>query len=159
VDPPRSFDERRRDSLALLAAGQADAWVATSSSDGVAHLVPLSIGWTGQDIVLVTDERSITARNLRASGVARLAFGGTRDVVMIDADVVEEASVPEGGAFVDTFAEQSGWDPRLGADAAAHRVIVLRPKRLQAWREVNEIAGRTLMREGVWLDEASATDG
>lgn len=29
--------------------------------------------------------------------------------------------------------------------------MVLRPLRLQAWREVNEIRGRTLMRDGSWL--------
>jgi len=28
---------------------------------------------------------------------------------------------------------------------------VLRPLRVQAWREANEIAGRTLMRDGAWL--------
>jgi hypothetical protein len=25
------------------------------------------------------------------------------------------------------------------------------PDRVQAWREVNELPGRTLMRDGVWL--------
>jgi hypothetical protein len=29
---------------------------------------------------------------------------------------------------------------------------VLRPERIQAWREADEIAGRTLMRDGAWLD-------
>jgi hypothetical protein len=28
---------------------------------------------------------------------------------------------------------------------------VLRPRRIQAWRESNEIPGRTLMRDGTWL--------
>jgi hypothetical protein len=28
---------------------------------------------------------------------------------------------------------------------------VLRPVRVQAWREVNEIPERTLMRDGTWL--------
>ena len=38
-------------------------WVATSSSDGAAHLVPLSIGWTGEAIVIVTEQRSPTSRH------------------------------------------------------------------------------------------------
>ena len=29
--------------------------------------------------------------------------------------------------------------------------LVLRPERVQAWRESDEIAGRTLMRRGSWL--------
>jgi len=28
---------------------------------------------------------------------------------------------------------------------------VLRPEQIQAWREENELAGRTLMRGGAWL--------
>jgi len=31
------------------------------------------------------------------------------------------------------------------------RFLVLRPLRIQAWREVNELPGRTLMRAGAWL--------
>jgi hypothetical protein len=158
VSEPRSFDERRHDALAILGAPRADAWVATSSSDGAVHLVPLSIGWTGNDIVLVTEQSSATARNLSARGVARVGIGGTRDVVMIDAEVVSETPVPDGGELLDTFAGQSGWDPRGGSDADAYRVVVLRPVRLQAWREANEIAGRTLMRDGVWLDHVRPPD-
>ena len=30
--------------------------------------------------------------------------------------------------------------------------LVLRPERIQAWRESNELAGRLLMRDGAWLD-------
>jgi hypothetical protein len=29
--------------------------------------------------------------------------------------------------------------------------LVLRPVRIQAWRESDEIAGRTLMRDGAWV--------
>ena len=155
---PRSYDERRHDALTILGAPGADAWVATSSADGAPYLVPLSIGWTGNDIVLVTEQRSLTARNLSARGVARVGVGGTRDLVMIDAEVASEVAVPDGGEMLDTFAEQSGWDPRGESDAEAYRVIVLRPVRLQAWREANEIADRTLMRDGAWLDEVHRPD-
>ena len=33
----------------------------------------------------------------------------------------------------------------------AYVYVVLAPERIQAWREANEIAGRTLMRHGKWL--------
>lgn len=41
------------------------------------------------------------------------------------------------------------WDPREGANDYAYFRIV--PDRVQAWREVNELPGRTLMRDGAWL--------
>jgi hypothetical protein len=31
------------------------------------------------------------------------------------------------------------------------RFLVLRPQRIQAWQEVNELPGRTLMRGGAWI--------
>jgi hypothetical protein len=31
------------------------------------------------------------------------------------------------------------------------RFLVLRPQRIQAWREANELTGRTLMRSGEWM--------
>jgi hypothetical protein len=37
------------------------------------------------------------------------------------------------------------------ASAPSAAVHVLRPIRILAWREVNEIAGRTLMRDGRWV--------
>jgi hypothetical protein len=30
-------------------------------------------------------------------------------------------------------------------------LMLLRPQRIQAWREVNELRGRTVMRSGEWL--------
>jgi len=44
---------------------------------------------------------------------------------------------------------QADWDPRTAG--ASHAYLVLRPERIQAWREENELAGRTLMRDGTWL--------
>ena len=151
--PPRSFEQRRADALATLSARAADAWVSTASPDGTAHLVPLSIGWSGATIVLVTVAESPTARNLARMRRARVALGGTRDVVMIDAELVGDrplAETPDG--LVDMFAAQSGWDPRAEPDQDVYRSFELRPVRLQAWRESNEITGRTLMRDGAWLD-------
>ena len=48
------------------------------------------------------------------------------------------------------YVTQSGWDPR--AAGVPFVVHVLTPVRIQAWREANEIEGRTLMRDGRWLD-------
>ena len=152
--PPRGTDERKADALALLSAPEADAWVATASADGQAYLVPLSIGWTGESIVLVTEARSMTAKNLARALRTRLAVGGTRDVVMIDAELVRDHRVLDAPAtLVETFVTQSGWDPTKDSNAADYRLFELRPVQLQAWREGNEIAGRTLMRNGSWVDQ------
>ena len=145
---PRDAATRKTDTLAMLATPGIDVWVASSSASGVPHLVPLSLAWTQQRVVIAVEGSSLTARNLTASGVARLAMGPTRDVVMIDARVEEAVAVAAEGAPGAAYAEQADWDPR---GSTGYVFFVLRPIRIQAWREVNEIPGRTLMREGRWL--------
>jgi len=40
------------------------------------------------------------------------------------------------------------WDPR---GLPGYAFLVLRPIRIQAWRESNELDGRVLMRAGDWV--------
>ena len=94
------------------------------------------------------DESSVTARNLAASGEARLAVGPTRDVVMIDAVLERAVGVAADEALGAAYVAQADWDPRR---SPGYVFLVLRPVRVQAWREVNEIVGRDLMRDGRWL--------
>jgi hypothetical protein len=147
---PRTGSERKTDVLAKLDARHADAWVASASSAGKAHLVPLSYAWDGERIILAIQQTSATARNITASDRARLALGGTRDVVMIDATldaVIDlEQTSPQ---LADAYAQQADWDPRSAG--GGYVFVLLRPERIQAWREADEIAGRTLMRAGDWL--------
>lgn len=149
-EPPRTPEERKAHALAKLAAKEADVWVATASPDGVAHLVPLSLGWDGDRVILAVDRRSATGRNLEASRRARLALGPERDVVMLDAvvvSIVDVATAP--AALAEAYAGQADWDPRDEPDGYVYAVLA--PERIQAWRESNEIPGRTLMRKGHWL--------
>ena len=44
---------------------------------------------------------------------------------------------------------RSGFDPR--ALATPYRWFRISPRRIQAWREVNELTDRELMRDGRWL--------
>jgi hypothetical protein len=149
VAPPRPPEQRKADVLAQLGAPAADVWVATASPDGVAHLVPLSLAWDGEQVTLALERSSVTARNLESSGRARLGVGPTRDVVLLDAVVTSVVPVDEAPSSVaDAYAAQADWDPR-GNDGYVY--VVLRPERIQAWREANEIAGRTLLRDGRWL--------
>lgn len=69
---------------------------------------------------------------------------------MIDAGLEQAYSLDEVPAgLARRYALQAGWDPRNSGDQM--RFLVLRPQRIQAWREVNELPGRTLMRGGAWI--------
>jgi hypothetical protein len=152
---PRTLEQRKVDTLSLLSAPAADAWVATASPDGIAHMVPLSIAWTDDRILLVTEARSLTVRNLNTSKLARLGVGGTRDVVLIVAELVGDYALGEASAqLVGAYVSQSDWDPTASPDADAYRLLELRPVQIQAWREIDEISDRTLMRNGEWNQAA-----
>ncbi len=144
---PRDPAARKADTLAKLAAVPVDGWVA-SAGDAGPYLVPLSLAWIGERIVLALDGASRTARNVVAHGAARIGVGPTRDVVMIDARL--ERTVPAGDddALGEAYVARSDWDPRR---ADGYVFLVLRPERIQAWREADEIPGRTLMRGGAWV--------
>ena len=147
----RSAEQRKADTLALLSSTVVDVWVSTASADnGVSpHLVPVSLAWVDERVVVAIQASSRTARDLATHGVARLGVGPTRDVVMIDAvlDAVHDVGTAP-PVIVEGYLAQSDWDPRA---SPGYVLVVLRPTRIQAWRESNEIAGRTLMRDGRWL--------
>jgi hypothetical protein len=145
---PRDRVTRKADLLAALTAPAADVWVATASPEAAPYLVPLSLAWIDDRAVIALEERSVTARNLVASGVARLAVGPTRDVALIDAVLERSADVDDDESLGEAYAAQADWDPR---GVPGYVFLVLRPTRIQAWRESNELSGRVLMREGAWL--------
>jgi hypothetical protein len=145
---PRDRETRKADALSMVATPAIDVWVATASATGSPHLVPLSLAWVGERVIIAVDESSVTARNLAASGEARLAVGPTRDVVMIDAVLERAVGVAADEALGAAYVAQADWDPRR---SPGYVFLVLRPVRVQAWREVNEIVGRDLMRDGRWL--------
>ncbi|MFE2559858.1 pyridoxamine 5'-phosphate oxidase family protein [Streptomyces sp. NPDC059352] len=139
---PRSRAQRRRDTEHRL-AHDVDVWVATASPDGAPYLVPLSFDWDGEALLVATPANSPTGRNLAATRLARLGLGHTRDVSMIDGDVevLEIDALP--GDRGDRFAERTGFDPRTLT--TPYRWFRITPRRVQAWREANELAGRELL--------------
>ncbi len=148
TEPARDALTRKADTLAMLATPEIDVWVATASAAGGPHLVPVSLAWVDDHAVIAVAAGSVTAENLVASGSARLAVGPTRDVVMIDAELERTLDVAEDDVLGAAYASQADWDPRT---SPGYLFLVLRPVRIQAWREANEIPGRTLMRDGTWL--------
>jgi Pyridoxamine 5'-phosphate oxidase len=150
--PPRTRRQRARDALQRL-EHDIDAWVATADpGGGTPYLVPLSFLWDGHTLLVATPASSPTGRNLQATGKARVGVGPTRDLVLIEATV--QASVAAGeipDQVGEAFAAKAGFDPRR---LTGYRYFRLRPERLQAWREADELEGRDLMRGGAWLDPA-----
>ncbi|MFG2263578.1 pyridoxamine 5'-phosphate oxidase family protein [Streptomyces sp. NPDC048720] len=147
--PARTAEQRKKDTLHRL-EHDVDAWVATAGADGGApYLVPLSFVWDGATLLIATPAESPTGRNLAATGRVRLGIGPTRDVVIVEgaARVVAPEDLPEEDAEV--FAGKTGFDPRRLATRYLYFTVL--PRRVQAWREENELAGRELMRDGAWL--------
>jgi nitroimidazol reductase NimA-like FMN-containing flavoprotein (pyridoxamine 5'-phosphate oxidase superfamily) len=147
--PARTPEQRKHDTLQRL-EHDVDAWIATADGEsGTPYLVPLSFLWDGGTVLVATLAASPTGRNLRATGKARVGIGPTRDVVLIEGtvDAVPATEIP--AEVGDTFAAKTGFEPR--ALAGPYLYFRIRPQRLQAWREANELAGRELMRDGEWL--------
>jgi Pyridoxamine 5'-phosphate oxidase len=145
---PRSRAQRRADTEHRL-DHDVDLWVASASPDGAPFLVPLSFDRDGEALLLATPEKSPTGRNLAATRAVRLALGHTRDVVMIDGEVevLEIDALPRETG--DRFAARAGFDPR--PLTTPYRWFRVTPRRIQAWREADELSERELMRDGHWL--------
>ncbi len=114
----------------------------------MAQLVPLSMAWAQERIIIAVSATSRTARDIQGAGHCRVGLGPTRDVVMVDALLEAAVPVEEAGGIAEAYAAQADWDPRA---STGYVYLVLRPTRIQAWREANEIPGRTIMRDGRWL--------
>ncbi len=147
--PPRSRQQRKQDALERLER-DVDAWVATADEgSGTPYLVPLSFLWDGVTLLIATPSSSPTARNLQATEKIRLGVGPTRDVVLVEgtAEALAASEVPN--EVGDAFTAKTGFDPRQLSNPYLY--FRIHPRRLQAWREANELEGRELMRGGVWL--------
>jgi Pyridoxamine 5'-phosphate oxidase len=150
---PRTPEQRIRDSLRRL-EHDVDAWVATADpGSGTPYLVPLSFLWEGRTMLVAMPSASPTGRNLQATRKVRLGIGPTRDLVLIEGTVQAIQAAGEIPDDVgDAFAAKAGFDPRQLA--TTYLYFRIHPRRLQAWREANELEGRELMRDGHWLVES-----
>ena len=131
---------------------EADIWIATASDDGAPHLIPLSLAWDGSNILVATPTASPTTRNILATGRARASLADTNDVVIVRAaaQAIPFAEVPT--AIAESFVARVGWDPgnQAGGDWS---LLTLTPEVVLAWRGEPELAGRIIMRHGVWLTD------
>lgn len=141
---PRTPQERVRDTLDRL-EHDVDAWIATCG-DGTPHMVPLSFLWDSATLLVATSRSSRTGRNLLATGEVRVGIGPTRDLVLIEGTALPADDVPG-----DEFVAKTGFDPRL---LPGYQYFRIHLTRVQAWRAVDELPGRDLMRDGRWLTSA-----
>jgi hypothetical protein len=148
AEPARSTSQRKSDALERL-GGDVDLWVASGDEAGNAYLVPLSYYWDGSTLTMATPRSSRTAVNLERAGWARVALGPTRDVLIVEGPV-EAIPIEREVALGDAHARATGFDPRTYAQEYVY--LRLTPDVVLAWREANELAGRQIMRSGVWLD-------
>ena len=138
------------DALAKLEAVEVNVWVASASPSGAVHLVPVTHTWNGSQIVLATGPRSRTVANVTGNPRVRLALGETRDVVAIDAALIEAVrSSTVTPLMAEAYAAQAGWDPRTAGDDYVY--LVFGPERIQVWSEGEDPVGRTVMRSGSWV--------
>ncbi|MFI6317066.1 pyridoxamine 5'-phosphate oxidase family protein [Nonomuraea sp. NPDC050556] len=147
--PARTKTQRRIDTLYRL-EHDIDCWVATADAGGAPYMMPLSFLWDNETLLLSTNAANPTARNLVANGAARIGIGLTRDVILIEgaAETLDPAELSQEEG--DAFAVKTGFDPR--ALKSPYLYFRVRPLRLQAWREVNELEERDLIVDGVWVE-------
>jgi nitroimidazol reductase NimA-like FMN-containing flavoprotein (pyridoxamine 5'-phosphate oxidase superfamily) len=144
MEPPRSLRQRKQDTIGRLES-DVDVWIASADADGDAYLLPLSFLWDDKGVVVATLRSSVTARNMSRGGRVRLGLGQLRDVTVIDGT----AEPINDDATAEAFATRHDWDPR--GETGDYTFFRISPRRIQAWREVNELPGRELMRDGRWL--------
>ena len=148
--PPRTTAQRRSDALRALQEG-VNVWVASAGAQGEAYLIPLSYLRDGERLTMATPEASRTARNLRRAGRARVALPAACDVVILEGPI---GCIPidADDELAAAHAAAAGFDPRREAERYVY--LRLTPIRTDAWRDVAELPGCRIMRDGHWCDDA-----
>ncbi len=126
-----------------------NVWLATASPDGDPHLVPLSLAWIDDQIVVATPSDTITAKNAAANGRGRATLDSADDVAIFDVaiDVVDYRTADR--TLIGGYVTRVGWDP--GDNDGEWSLLILTLLRGQAWNGPGEMAGRTIIRDGAWL--------
>ena len=88
---------------------------------------------------------------MKRSHQARLAIGETRDVLIVDAEVKIVPIAEADPSVSDAFLKRNGWDPRLAATEMVY--FTMTPLSMQAWSSEEELTGRTIMRDGKWIED------
>ena len=98
---------------------------------------------------MATPQESVTVRNLSRAGRMRVSLPSTQDVVILEGPI-EVIPVDSDETLAEAHARAAGFDPRQEPNLYVY--LRLTPTFVQAWRNVAELQGRTIMRDGTWLD-------
>lgn len=141
----RSVEERIADALAVFDRDR-DCFFATTNPDQRPNVVPLSVVWHANEFVLCTRRSTRTVKNLVERPFARLVFGATRDVVLIDAACeIRDLSNLHANALT-AFHDHVGWD--IARETERYVALVCQPETVQSWRQEPEAI---LMKAGAWV--------
>jgi hypothetical protein len=145
MSEPRTLDQRKADALRRFAE-DVDCFFATTNSDRRPNVVPLSVLWRRGAFLLCTRRSTQTVRNIAARPAARLVYGSTRDVVLVDVTtaLVELRDVHPDD--LDAYREHVGWN--IAAESDRYVAIRCLPHTILAWQQEPEA---TLMRGSRWL--------
>ena len=145
----RTTAQRIADTLELLARN-GDGWLATAAPEGGVHMIAVAACWTGEAVLIATRADSPTARNLAATGGARLALGAPEDAVLLDVAVADRRGAgADAGELGNAFTRAMGWDP--ADEPVPWDYVLLTARRVQAYRGYGERPGATVMRDGRWI--------
>jgi hypothetical protein len=142
----RSVARRITDALEMFAS-ERDCFVATTNEDARPNVVPLSVIWHAERFLLCTRRSTRTVSNLADRPFARLVFGQTRDVVLIDVDCQVSELADVDASALSVYHRHVGWD--IANESSRYVAIVCRPQTIQSWRQEPEA---TLMRDGAWIE-------
>ncbi|WP_206700311.1 hypothetical protein [Actinomadura sp. RB99] len=149
IPVPRSLAERQ-----AYARNRLDTdfqmWLATGSNGHGAHLIPVAYVRAGSALYTATFAKSSTVSNIKGRPQARVALGDTADVVMIDTSA-SLMDLPDIDADIAERYAKVSTDPRTSPEGT---FVYLRLdfRRIQVWNGFHEFVGRTVMRDGRWLD-------
>ncbi|NBE97217.1 hypothetical protein FE391_26070 [Nonomuraea sp. KC401] len=146
---PRGLAERRAHARDRLETGF-QMWLATGSDGHGAHLIPVAYTWDGSALYTATFAKSRTVANIKGHPQARVALGDTANVIMIDTSA-SLVDVPDIGTDIAEHYAKVSTDPRTYPEGT-FVYLRLHPRRIQVWNGLHEFVGRTVMRDGQWLD-------
>jgi nitroimidazol reductase NimA-like FMN-containing flavoprotein (pyridoxamine 5'-phosphate oxidase superfamily) len=107
-------------------------WVATSSSDGRPHAMPVWGVWLDDALVFSTSPVSQKARNIDETGRAAVHLESGDDVVVVEGDAAEVRDEATLVRFLDHYNPKYEWDFTL--EQVRRGVYVVRPRKAFAWR-------------------------
>lgn len=111
-----------------LAAAPA-CWFSTVRPDGRAHMAPVWHVWYEDEIFVVTQPKSVRARNIARNSAVSIALPDPMNVLIVEG---EARFAPHAIAGLQPlFLEKYGWD--INVDAEYTTIIAVTPKKLMAW--------------------------